>query len=223
MNWQLIFTFLFIIGYLSFLFFIEKYYKARNIKSEYTRKFAHVFATISSLSFVLIFHSHWYILIIGIIFFLLLFIGKRKNKFNSIDSVKRDTSGSYLLPIVIYVLFLIYTTFDNSLYYVLPMLILGISDPIAGLSGTYYKSKTKEIKILTYNLNKTYLGSSLFFISTLFVSFFTLYFYNFSLEKIIFLTLILSFVNTIVEMISSKGLDNFTVPIVSFIILYYLG
>ena len=95
---------------------------------------------------------------------------------------------------------------------------------IKGIDGENgFGIKTKEIKILTYNLNKTYLGSSLFFISTLFVSFFTLYFYNFSLEKIIFLTLILSFVNTIVEMISSKGLDNFTVPIVSFIILYYLG
>lgn len=67
------------------------------------------------------------------------FIGKYRNAFKSIDSVKRKTGGSYLLPVSICILFYFSNTQSNTLIFVLPLLILGISDPLAGTFGMMYR------------------------------------------------------------------------------------
>ena len=220
MNYQIIFTILFLIGFITILFFAEFLYKKNDVKSEYTRKFAHVFATLSSLSFVLIFQSHWYVLFLGLTFFFILYIGKKNNKFKSIDSVERKTGGSYLLPIAIYIMFYISDVFDTTLYFILPILILGISDPLAGIFGTYFKQKTRVIKLGKHLFNKTIIGSTAFFISTFFLTFITLYFFGFSIQNILILAILISLTDTFVEIISSKGIDNITVPLITFLILF---
>jgi dolichol kinase len=220
MNYQLIFTILFLIGFITILFFAEFLYKKIEVKSEYTRKFAHVFATLSSLSFVLIFQSHWYVLFLGLTFFFILYIGKKNNKFKSIDSVERKTGGSYLLPIAIYIMFYISDIFDTTLYFILPILILGISDPLAGIFGTHFKQKTRNIKIGKYLFNKTIIGSTAFFISTFLLTLITLYFFGFSIQNILILAILISLIDTFVEIISSKGIDNITVPLITFLTLF---
>lgn len=220
MNYQLIFTILFIIGFISILFFAEFLYKKIEIKSEYTRKLAHILATLSSLSFVFLFQSHWYVLFMGFTLFLILYIGKKNNKFKSINSVERKTGGSYLLPIAIYIMFYISDVFDNTLYFILPILILGVSDPLAGIFGTHFKQKTRRIKLGKHILNKTIIGSTAFFISTFILTFITLYFFEFSIQNILILVTLISLTDTFVEIISSKGIDNITVPLITFLILF---
>jgi len=195
------------------LWFSEYLYKSRKINTEYTRKLAHILGSLSSLTFIYFFDSYWYVVGIGAFFFALLYFGKRQNMFNSIDAVQRKTSGSFLLPIAIVGLFVVAKTLGNNLLFVLPVLILGVSDPIAGIFGTYFQRHTTNIYLFGHQLQKTYLGSSAFFFSASFLSIITLMVYDLPFAQAALYALIIAIISTFVEMISTKGYDNILVPI----------
>ena len=216
---QLLYTLLFLTGFWSIIYLSELLYNKLSVSAEITRKIAHVLATLSSLSFLLLFQSHWYVLIIAIACFLLLFISSKKDIYKSINSVERETSGSYILPVSIYLLYLTFELMDDKKYFILPILILGISDPLAGLAGSSLNKKTKQIKVWGYNFQKTYLGSALFFLTTLVLSVWVFYYFNFLSQDILILGFYFAFVTTIVEMVSKRGLDNITVPLATVVLL----
>ncbi len=223
MNLQLIVTALLFFGFIFIMIFTEYVQKRYKVNSEHTRKFAHITASLSSLIFIFTVESHWYVLFVGGTLGLVLFIGKQKGYIKSITSVDRKTGGSYILPFSIYLIFLISDIFDNDLLFILPILILGISDPLAGIFGRKYKNKTKEISVLPYNFNKTFLGSSIFFISAFLISLLSLYFFDYSISNIILLSILIAISTTIVEIVSSKGIDNISVPLVGVFILIIIG
>jgi len=216
---QIIITILFFVGFCCIIYGAEYLHRHYTIYPEYTRKMAHSLATLSSLIFIITIKSHWYILMLGIFFFLLLLVAKRKRLFKSIDAVDRKTEGSYLLPISIYLVFYISRSYDNNLIFILPILLLGISDPLAGLIGTYYRNRIKKITLFNYHLDKTILGSSVFFISTLIISLLTLYFYDYELSKLLFPSILIALVTTITELLSPYGTDNLTVPLITVLLL----
>ena len=217
---QIIYTFVFLIIFLSLLFFTEFLYKRFNLQAEITRKFAHIVSTLFSLVFLVFFQSFWYVLLLGFVFFSILFTGKYFNFFKSIESVQRKTAGSYLLPVSIGFLFFFSKLANQNLYFILPILILGICDPLAGILGTIYKDRTKKIVLFNHVFNKTILGSSVFFISAFIISFLVLKFFSNSTIHLGLLSLGLASVVTIVEVLSSNGLDNITVPQTTLLILY---
>lgn len=216
---QLLYIIIFLTGFMGIIQLSELLYLKFKVNSEITRKIAHILGSLSSLSFLLLFKSHWYVLIIACAFFLLLLISKRKGIYKSIDLVERETIGSFMLPVSIYLLYLIFELTNNKLYFVLPVLILGISDPLAGLVGISNKG-AKQIHILAYNFQKTYLGSLSFLFVTLMLTILTFYFFNFSSQNILLLGLFFAFVTTIVEMLSKRGLDNLTVPLVTALLIW---
>ena len=223
MNIQLIVTSSLFFGFIFIMIFSEYIQKKYSINSEHTRKFAHITATLSSLIFIFTVKSHWYVLFVGLTLSLVLFIGKKKSFIKSITSVKRKTGGSYILPISIYLIFLISKIYKNDLLFILPILILGISDPLAGIIGRRYKEKTKDISVFDYSFNKTILGSSIFLISAFLISAICFYFFHFSILNIIIFSINISLASTIVELVSSKGLDNLTIPLsVIFILILFV-
>ncbi|RLD54524.1 MAG: hypothetical protein DRJ05_14490 [Bacteroidetes bacterium] len=219
MNFQIITTVLFLIGFVAIIVLTEYLHKRFSLNPEHTRKIAHVMASLSSLVFVYAFDSYWYVFIIGFIFFVTLLVGKYNNAFKSIDSVKRKTSGSYLLPISICVLFYFSNTQGNNLIFVLPLLILGISDPLAATFGMMYRANTRKIIILNYTFDKTVLGSMVFFISTLFISIITLHLFGYQTREVFIISLAIAVANTLIELVSSKGIDNLSVPLMTMAIL----
>ena len=178
---------------------------------------------LSSLMLIFTITSHWYILFLGSLFFFTLFIGKRQGYFKSIDSVSRKTLGSYILPVAIYLVFYLSNSWHSLLIFVLPILILGLSDPLAGLSGVYYKSSTRNITLLRYDFEKTVLGSFVFFLSALLISAVTLFSFGFELQKVIFFSMVMAVSTTIVELISPFGLDNLSVPVFAAVLLIWMG
>lgn len=207
-------------GFWGIMNLSELLYRKFNVDAEITRKIAHVLAALSSMSFLLLFQSHWYVLIIAVVFFLVLFIAKQKDIYKSINSVKRTTSGVYIMPVSIYLLYLVYELTNDKVYFVLPLLIVGISDPLAGLAGLRSNNKAKEIELWGYNFQKTYLGSAFFFLSTFVLTVLVFYNFNFALQNIILLGLYFASITTLVEMVSKGGLDNITVPMVTVILLW---
>ncbi len=223
MNEQLAFTIIFAIGFILLLVLNEFIYKRYHINAEYSRKFAHIFASLSSLAFLATIQSHWYLLFLGALFFLILYIGKRYHKLKSIDSVQRKTAGSYLLPIAIYTVFFIAEKSNSELFFILPILILGISDPLAGIFGTYFRTKTKQIKLAGRPIDKTILGSSIFFSATLLISLITLSFFEYPFGKLLAISITIAFIDTFVEMVSVRGYDNLTVPLTTILLLFLMG
>ncbi len=219
MNSPLVYMVLLMGGLLLILWLSEYLYKNKQISTEYTRKLAHILGTLSSLVFVYIFDDYRYVVGIGVFFFAILFFGKRKSMFNSIDSVQRKTSGSFLLPIAIGGLFVIARIMDNNLLFVLPVLILGISDPLAGILGTYFSQNTKNIRLFGHTLQKTYLGSQAFFFSAFLLSTITLIVFDMPFAQAASFSFIIATISTFVEMMSTQGFDNLLVPIAVVLIL----
>ncbi len=216
---QILITTLFFVGFFCIIFLAEYLHSRFAIHAEYTRKIAHGMATLSSLIFIVAIKSHWYILILGIFFFLLLLAANRNKIFGSIHGVNRKTAGSYLLPIAIYTVFYISQRTGNNLLFILPILLLGISDPLAGLAGYYYRHRINRITIFKYKPKKTILGSAVFFASSLIISLITLYLWDYGFPKVVLLSLVVASITTITELLSPHGTDNLTVPLMTVLLL----
>ena len=149
--------YLFAIGLL--LIFNELIYRRLGLKGEITRKFAHFTATLSTVTFPYLFTDHRYVLVLALIFFIILFISRNGTQLKSIHDIERKSVGSYLLPLSIYLTFLISNLLDNKLLYILPIIILAVSDPMAGILGINLKKNNHKIEIFGIKTKKTFLGS----------------------------------------------------------------
>lgn len=219
MNTQIYLLLLYIFAFLVILGLSELLHKKMKISAEYTRKISHFTSALTSLSFVYAFQSHWFVLVLAIFSFFLLYIGKLKNAFKSIENVSRPTLGSYLLPVGIYISFAISDFSNNRILFILPILILAISDTAAGIIGILYQEKGRNISVFGRTPGKTFAGTFTFLISTLIISYATFMAFGYDFPKILILTICISVATTITEFVSPYGSDNLTIPIVGSFIL----
>ena len=114
------------------------------------------------------------------------------------------TYGIAFFPLSFAVLLFI-PAFSNSII-VYAVLILGISDALAGISGEYLGKQ----KIAFLFENKSWIGFTTFYITAFIISLF--YFNDYSINGIM-LCMLLALLPAITELFSYRGSDNFTVPI----------
>ena len=211
---------IYLIGISILLGFNELNYRRNKIQGEITRKFAHFASVLAVIPLPYMFDSHWYILVLAIIFFAVLFFTQLSKQLKSIHDIKRKSIGSYLLPISIYVTFLIANKLDDKFIYILPMLILAVCDPMAAILGMNIKKYNGQIKIAGYKFTKTWLGSGAFFAMSLVISLIALYYHRgvFDIETLS-LSLIIAFVSMLGELFSWRGSDNLTIPLSVVLIL----
>ncbi len=204
----------YLVGISLLLVFNELNYRRLKVKGEITRKFAHFTATLATVPFPYIFPSHWYILVLALLFFAVLLFTQHGTQLKSIHDIQRKSIGSYLLPLSIYISFLLSDIMDNKFIYILPMLILAISDPMAAILGINIKNFNGRIKVFGKKLNKTWLGSGAFFASSFVISILALYFNRGLFDlKAFWLSLLLATVTTLAELISWRGSDNLSIPL----------
>lgn len=210
----LLLTFIYLLGIILLLAFNELNYRRLDVRGEVTRKFAHFTSTLAVIPFPYIFPSHWYVLALAVIFFTALFITQHIRQLNSIHDIERKSIGSYLLPLSIYLTFLISFLMENKFIYILPMLILAICDPMAAILGINIKKYNGRIKIFGRKLNKTKLGSGAFLVTSLVISVIALYFHRELFDlKTFLLAFVIAVTSTIAELISWRGSDNLTIPL----------
>ncbi len=211
---QIALTFIFLVAIILLLVFTELIYRRLGLKGEVTRKIAHFTATLSTVTFPYLFTDHWYVLGLASFFFIVLYISRHGTQLKSIHDITRKSIGSYLLPISIYVTFLVSLKVDSTFYFILPILILAISDPAAGIMGINMKIYNHRIRIFGYKLNKTILGSTTFFVSSFIISIIALYFNRMVFDlKTFWLAMGIAALSTLVEMFSWKGSDNLFIPL----------
>lgn len=202
----------------------EILYHFFKVQAEYTRKYVHFFTGLLTLFFPVMFSSHWSVMIICIAFLLLLVICLKYKFLKSINAIGRFTLGSVMYPIIIYISFIVYTMHQTPLvdkpyiWFYLPVMIMATADPLAAIIGRKWAVKIYKIG----NETKSFLGSTVFFITALVLS---LILYNllypqknirFSVITSLFL---ISLISTITEAFSKNGLDNFTIPISALIVM----
>ncbi len=216
----IVLAFIYLIGIGLLLIFNELNYRRLKIEGEITRKFAHFTATLATVPFPYIFPSHWYVLVLALLFFVVLFITQNGKQLKSIHDIKRKSIGSYLLPLSIYVTFLISDLTGSMFVYILPMLILAICDPMAAILGINIKVYNGRIKIFGKKLNKTWLGSGAFLASSFIISLIALYFHRGVFDlKSFWLALSIGVVTTLAELISWRGSDNLSIPLSAVLVL----
>ncbi|MBW6479416.1 MAG: hypothetical protein K0B37_08315 [Bacteroidales bacterium] len=217
---QIALTFIFLVAITLLLVFTEMIYRRLEIKGEITRKFAHFTATLSTITFPYLFEDHWYVLFLAIVFFLILYISRNGVQLKSIHDIKRISIGSYLLPVSIYLTFLISLKLEEKLLFILPILILAICDPMAGILGLEVHKYNHKIRIFGWKLKKTWLGSGSFLVSSFMISIIALYFNRMVLDvKTFWLALGIAVIATLAELISWRGSDNLFIPMSVLIVL----
>lgn len=114
------------------------------------------------------------------------------------------TYGIALFPLAFAVLLFI-PAFSNAII-VYAVLILGISDALAGVTGEYFGKQ----KIVFLSETKSWVGFAAFYISAFIISLF--YFHHFSMQGIL-LCVLLALLPAVTELFSYRGSDNLTVPL----------
>lgn len=204
----------------SVFILVELTYRVFRVEAEFTRKTAHVICGLITLSYPNVFDHQLPVLILNIQSLLLLVLSRLFGFMPSINNIPRKSWGSFWFPVSVYVVFVISLYFENKSFYYIPILILSISDPFAGISGMLNKSNFKKSGTVKNKAGKTLLGSSLFAFSALTISLImTSIYFDFSFFKFIAMSIVITIFSTIVERYSNKGIDNLTIPLSVLLIL----
>jgi dolichol kinase len=209
----------FTVAYILLLIFCEIINRKLKVDVEYTRKLSHVAAVFAALIFFpIVFKNVGYALALAALFFVLLVIANVQKWIPSVDGVDRKTGGSYFLAFGLgATYFVTYGLFNNHTAFTLALLIFAISDPLAGIVGA------KWIKSPTIYGGKTIAGSLTFLFSALIICLVLFSCYE-KIDHPMTVSLMIALTATVTELISTRGTDNFTVPLVvaGMLILYNL-
>jgi dolichol kinase len=216
----IVLSFIYLTGISLLLVANELFYRRLNPPGEITRKLAHFTSLLATVPFPYIFPSHWYVLVLAVLFAAVLFITRRGKLLKSIHDIDRRSMGSYLLPISVYVTFLGADLVDNKIMYILPILILAVCDPLAAILGINIKNHNHNIRLCGMQLNKTWLGTGAFLSSSFIISLIALFYFRGVFDlKTFWLALLVAVVTMLAELISWRGSDNLSIPLSALLVL----
>ena len=198
--------------FLTLFAFGEILYHAAKVKVEITRKVAHIGTGLLTLLFPIMLKNHWLVLILCTTFALILILSLKLNLLKSINAIQRQSAGSILYPLSVYICYLTFDYFGQQyIYFYIPILILALSDPMAALAGKKWPIGMYRIR----SESKTILGSSTFFASAFLLSYFLLTGLNpvLSFGIVVFSAVFIALITAIAEGFSTKGFDNLWIPV----------
>jgi phytol kinase len=215
-NQSIINTIIFAAIFLFLFASAEIFYHIFKLKAELTRKYVHFVTGIVTLLFPRFIDNLWMVMILCSSFLIILLASLKYQLLPSINAVDRVTRGSILFPVIIYWCYFVYSLYNLQLFYYLPVIILAISDPLAGMIGQRYPFKKYKL----FGHYKTLAGSISFMISSFLICFISFSVsFNLAMNAIIFLSFLIAISATLTEAMTHKGYDNLTVPLMTQFIL----
>jgi dolichol kinase len=200
----------------------ELLYHVGKVRVELTRKLVHLGTGVLTLLFPLLLGNHWLVLFLCSSFAVMLIISLRFKLLPSINAIDRVSYGSLLYPLSVYICYLAYQQQGNKLVlFYLPVLTLAICDPVAALFGKRYPYGKYKIGVS----HKTIVGSSAFFLSSCLLNVCMASWFGLPTQSFLHLALLiilLAFLATVAEALSSKGLDNLSIPLCVLGVLVWL-
>lgn len=212
-----------VLGLLSLFLYATSLISHRTqINPELLRKIVHSGLGLVCATFPWVFSSTWELVILcaGVLAILLCarYRPTLKQKLGmGLYGVKRNSIGDLLFGITVVLLF--HYSQNNHVLYILPILILTLSDSAAALIGMHYGKHTFAIT----DGQKSWEGCIAFFIVTFFLTWLTLNtLTNLTLLHILLIAAILGLVGSLVEAVAWHGWDNLFVPLGLFLLLQSL-
>ncbi len=189
------------ISFFCILLGIEYISRKNDYSKELTRRLAHLLSGLFGILMGLVLEP-WVFVTFAIVFLGIISISYTLKFLTSIHGVRRKTYGEILLPLGILSAYLLSGVTPS---FVVAVLILSVSDPLAGLIG--------DLKLFD---KRRLVGSAFFFISALCIL--ALLLKGQHLPLLIIVALIV----TLVERFSHYGTDNLTIPFAVSLLLKYL-
>jgi dolichol kinase len=216
MSQQFLPALIFLLIFCFLLIVTHSLYKFFKVPSDGSRKFLHVCGGALSLFFPLFLRSHWWVLILCILAFLLLLITYIKRWLLAVHQTSRVSFGSIIFPVSVYICFFIALKLGNDILFYLPISILIISDTAAEWGGKKWGRLSRSF----FNNQKTVMGSLCFAVSSLIISVIWLaYVFHLPIAKSLMISLSIAIIVAIAELVSLRGFDNITVPISALVLL----
>lgn len=192
---------------------VRHYGPRLGIRSELQRKLVHISTGLYALTLPFTFQNRTTVLVLIacslVILLVLRLPGFAKSGLSSaIHSVERNSYGEIYLTLAVGIIF--WLSADNLVLYVLPILVLTLSDAAAALAGTRYGSKHFEVEAST----KSWEGVTIFFLVTWILALVTLLLMtDIDRLNVVVLSLMIAAFGALVEADSWGGLDNLFVPV----------
>ena len=187
------------------------------LSDEVGRKSIHIAMGLTICSFPWLFSSSFVVWGLAVLVSILFMSIRYYKRFNGVGealySVNRTTYGELYFTWGMAILF---ELASSPLLFIVPVLILTFSDAIAALVGVRYGTKT----ITIFGSKRSIEGSSAFVLSSFIIIAGALYFVGgFSIAIVMSYSLLMALVLSIVEAVSVHGLDNFTLPLGTLLLL----
>ncbi|MBI5203182.1 MAG: hypothetical protein HY925_16445 [Elusimicrobia bacterium] len=186
----------------------------------WVRKLAHACTSLLALSYPAVLRDNWAVAAMcGVILAHLAVIRAwppANSKFGVIlGGLERDSWGDLFLPVAIGATY--YLSGGDRIQFTVPILIIGLADPAAALVG----ERWGRLRYKTFEGTKTVEGSAAFFAVAFVCAIAAL---GFATEPVrgqdLVLAAVLGAIVTLVECVTWRGIDNLTVPLAGWFILY---
>lgn len=184
--------------YMTLFILIELISRKTKINGELSRKIAHIAAG-TTAAFLPLVMSFPEIMVLSLLFLPVMFLSKNKNLFSSIHEVNRKTHGELYFPIAIFITALLFPDKEIFMYGVL---VMALSDGFASVFGEKYGKQ----KFKLWQGQKSYVGSTVFFITTVVIGLWAVS------QLPVWATLSLALILAVTEAALSGGIDNLVLP-----------
>lgn len=186
---------------------------------EVTRKITHVAGGSLALFLPHFFQSHWTVLVLGLLFFLVLLLTKYKALIRSIHDVERSTNGEMYFPLALALTYLAASLTDTFDLYWAAILALTLGDTMAWLIGKHYGKYKYQI----FGDWKSVEGSVAIGLTCTAIIVGFLFIRNpETAARILIMAPLVGTFAAIMEAISPRGTDNLTIPLGTWFLLWLL-
>jgi phytol kinase len=177
------------------------------VEPEVARKTAHLSCGLVAAAMPL-FMSFGAIALVAILFMPFMVISRRLELFPAVQRAERSTLGDLYFPLGVLI---VAVAFPTSLIYTFGVLVMAVSDAVAGLLGERFGHRGYRL----FGAWKTYVGSGAFFATTLILAGITLAVDGAALPTLVLSGLFIALTLTLVEGVFGGGLDNVVLPAAS--------
>lgn len=176
---------------------------------EASRKFIHIMLGNWWFIAMWFFTNVWSAIFVPITFVVINYISYKRDLIKVMERDKQDGLGTVYYAIALLILAVIsFGIYQEPILGLIPTLVMAYGDGLAAVIGKLVKSKTYRVGKTT----KSIAGSiTMFVISVMLITIYFIY-QGTPLALTIPIALIMSFAVTVVEAVSTKGIDNISVP-----------
>jgi len=185
----------------------EGIYRVIPYNPEIARKSVHFLSGLTALSLPYLIQSHWLVLLLAVSFLMVITVAGKKGLLRSIHGIERKSQGALYFPVSVYGIFLL--GHARPVIYLIPILVMTVSDTLAALLGEKYGSLKYEVE----GSMKSVEGSAVFFFATfLCVHLPLLLMTQIDRNSSVLIALVIALLITGFEAISLAGSDNIFIP-----------